>query len=135
MKVCHTQGRDAIEFAEQSLGLRFPGGTTWVASRFDDNRLAGVAIFTPPQAGNSNLHVAGHSPRWFTPEFAKAMFQHGFRTLNCSRLTATVVEGNEQCLRLTRRVGFREEGYMPGFAFGGLHVFGMIKGECPWAES
>lgn len=134
MKVCLDQRPDALAFAEQALALRFPGGTTWVASRFDDDRLAGVAIFTPPQAGNSNLHVAGHSPRWFTPEFCQAMFTHGFRTLNCARLTATIVDGNDPCRRLALRVGFRSEGYMRGFAFGNLRVYGMVKGESPWAD-
>lgn len=135
LKVCLQQLPDALEFAEKSLDLRFPGGTTWVASRFDDGKLAGVAVFTPVIQGNSSLHVASSSAVWFSPDFCRAMFHHGFCALSCSRLTATVLSGNTRCRKLTEKVGFLLEGTLRGFSFGDLALYGMLKGECKWVES
>ena len=136
MKVCFEQSEDAIALAEKQLDLSFPRAATyWIASRFDDGRLAGVAVFINREAGNICLHVAAQSPMWFHPAFVRAMFSYPFQTLNLRRLTATIVATNEPCLRLARKVGFVEEGRMPGFDFGDLVIFGMLKGECKWVDS
>ena len=36
MKICYEQRPDALALAENKLELRFPSGTTWIASRYDD---------------------------------------------------------------------------------------------------
>ena len=136
MKVCFEQSEDAIALAERQLDLSFPRAATyWIASRFDDGRLAGVAVFINREAGNICLHVAAQSPMWFHPAFVRAMFSYPFQTLSLRRLTATIVATNELCLRLARKVGFVEEGRMPGFDFGNLVIFGMLRGECKWVDS
>ena len=133
MKICYEQRPDALALAENKLELRFPSGTTWIASRYDDGSLAGVAVFTSVAKGNCFLHVASQSSRWFSPAFCQAMFHHPFVTLGCRRLTASIAADNSACLRLARHVGFREEGYLRGFDFGDLVMFGMLKEECKWA--
>ena len=133
MKICYEQRPDALALASQQLDLRFPSGTTWIASRYDDSRLAGVAVFTGVAKGNCFLHVASQSPVWFFPAFCRAMLEYPFKTLGCRRLTASIAADNPACLRLARHVGFREEGYLRGFDFGDLIMFGMLKEESPWA--
>ena len=135
MKICYEQRPDALALATDKLQLSFPRGTTWIASRYDDGSLAGVAVFTGVAKGNAFLHVAAVSPLWFSPEFCRAMFSYAFHSLSCRRLTASIAADNSACLRLARRVGFREEGCLRGFDFGDLVMFGMLKEECKWAES
>ena len=133
MKVCYAQLEDARLFAEESLNISFPRGTTtWIASRFDDGRLAGVAVFTQPNRGNASLHIAANSSKWFTPVFCRQMFEHAFHGLELSRLTATVEASNVACVRLAIKTGFKLEGRMKGFTFGELLVFGMLRGDCKW---
>lgn len=133
MKVCFEQLPDALEFAEQTLGLNFSRGTTtWIASRFDDGRLAGVAVFTQPIHGNRSLHIAGKTSKWFTPEFCRKMFCFGFAPPEVLRLTATILLNNVPCVKLAVKTGFMLEGKMRGFEQGDLLIFGMLKGECKW---
>lgn len=132
MRVVENLSPEALKFAETALGLSFPGGTTGITSLTDDGRIAGVAVFTPPCRGNSNLHIAAAARRWFTPEFCSRMFFHGFITLRCRRLTASIEVSNVLCLRLAKKTGFRLEGCLRDFDFGDLLMFGMSKGECKW---
>ena len=125
---------EALGFAEHALGLSFPGGTTGITSLTDDGQIAWVAVFTPTCKGNSNLHIAAAAKHWFTPEFCRKMFFHGFITLRASRLTASIEAGNIPCQRLAAKTGFRLEGCLRGFEFGDLLIFGMSKGECKWVE-
>lgn len=132
MRVEENLSPEALKFAETALGLSFPGGTTGITSLTDDGRVAGVAVFTPPCKGNSNLHIAAAGKHWFTPEFCRKMFFHGFITLRTYRLTASIEASNLPCLRLAAKTGFRLEGCLRGFEFGDLLMFGMSKGECKW---
>ena len=132
MRVVENLSPEALKFAETALGLSFPGGTTGLTSLTDDGQLAGVAVFTPPCKGNSNLHIAAAAKHWFTPEFCRRMFFHGFITLRVCRLTASIEAWNVPCLRLASKTGFRLEGCLKGFEFGDLLMFGMSKGECKW---
>ena len=135
MRVLEALHPEALDFAESALKLSFPGGTTGITSLTDDGRIAGVAVFTPTCKGNSNLHIAAAAKHWFTPEFCRKMFFHGFITLRASRLTASIEAGNIPCQRLAAKTGFRLEGCLRGFEFGDLLMFGMSKGECKWVES
>ena len=135
MRVLEALHPEALGFAEHALGLSFPGGTTGITSLTDDGRIAGVAVFTPTCKGNSNLHIAAAAKHWFTPEFCRKMFFHGFITLRASRLTASIEASNLPCQRLAAKTGFRLEGCLRGFEFGDLLIFGMSKGECKWVES
>ena len=135
MRVLEALPPEALDFAESALKLSFPGGTTGITSLTDDGQIAGVAVFTPTCKGNSNLHIAAAAKHWFTPEFCRKMFFHGFITLRASRLTASIEAGNIPCQRLAAKTGFRLEGCLRGFEFGDLLMFGMCKGECKWVES
>ena len=135
MRVEENLSPEGLKFAETVLGLSFPGGTTGITSLTDDGRIAGVAVFTPTCKGNSNLHIAAAAKHWFTPEFCRKMFFHGFITLRASRLTASIEASNLPCQRLAAKTGFRLEGCLRGFGFGDLLMFGMSKGECKWVES
>lgn len=132
MRVVENLSPEALKFAETALGLSFPGGTTGITSLTDDGQFAGVAVFTPTCKGNSNLHIAAAAKHWFTPEFCRRMFFHGFITLRACRLTASIEASNLPCLRLAAKTGFRLEGHLRGFEFGDLLMFGMSKGECKW---
>lgn len=134
MKICYAHLEDALQLAEQQLQLSFPRGTTWIASRFDDGRLAGVAVFAGVGKGNCFLHIAGQSPRWFTPQFCREMLAWAFHALHCRRITASIEAGNRKCRRLAEHVGFVREGYARGFDFGDLVFYGLQLGEGKWAE-
>ena len=134
MKVLEGLPPEALRFASAALKLSFPGTVTGLTSITDTDQLAGVAIFTPVCKGNSNLHIAAAKRHWFTPEFCRKMFFHGFVTLKATRLTASIEADNVLCQRLAVRTGFRLEGRLRGFEFGDLLMFGMCKGECKWVE-
>lgn len=134
MKVCRDQREDALDFASRTLSLRFPGGATWLANRFDDGRLAAVVIFQRPEQRNCTMHVAAASSQWATPEFLQAVFRYPFLSLDCLRVTATVMQSNFRCCRLLQHLGFQLEGCLRGFPEGNLLVFGMLKEECKWVE-
>lgn len=135
MRIDLSQQRDAIEFAEHALQLRFPSGTTWVTSRTDTGELAGVVVCLPVQHGNCTMHMAALRSFWFTEEFCRAVFTWAFASKGVTRLTASVQEGNTRSERLLLRVGFQKEAVMKGFTFGTLIVYRMLREECKWVES
>src|SRR5690606_9933446 len=114
------------------LDLRFPRGTTWLASRHDSGKLAGVVVFLPPSRGNCVMHMAANSAFWFSSEFCHSVFDHAFNLLAARRATATVYEHNTRSIRLLQRTGWTHEGTCPGFPEGTLLLFGMLKENCKW---
>ena len=135
MKVDETQPLDALLFGAKALNLQVPFGTTWLASRHDSGKLAGVVFFCPPANGNCLMHMAAASPFWFSPEFCRAVFRHAFQTLAVQRVTATTYQSNIPSVRLLRRTGWELEGTSRGFTGGTMLLFGMLKENCKWVES
>jgi RimJ/RimL family protein N-acetyltransferase len=69
-----------------------------------------------------------------TRRFIKAIFKTAFEYIGASQITVFVEEGNWASLAAAERLGFTHEGIMRKASYNkkDLHVFGMLKKECPW---
>ena len=84
-----------------------------------------------------DLHIAAvPGKRWMTPSFLRATFRYPFLQLGVRQMGALVASDNADSLRLTRRVGFIQEGVARQAWADGIDVicFGMLRHECKWLD-
>lgn len=134
VRICWEQLPDALIFAERKLGFVAPSGTTWVAHRHDNGKVAGVVLFIGPRKRDCVVHLATESPAWATRRFLREGFRAVFGSMGCERVTATALASNKVSIDLMLRLGFVIEGFLREFDGEGLVIFGMLKGECKWVE-
>ena len=72
--------------------------------------------------------------RWCNRRMLKFMFALAFNALKCKRISVAVDAKNTDCLKLVKKLGFKQEGI---FRFqrddgGDNVVLGMLKTECKW---
>jgi ribosomal-protein-alanine N-acetyltransferase len=72
---------------------------------------------------------AATAGRGYMSEGFRLIFQFAFGDLGLHRLEADIQPTNEASSKLIRRVGFRREGYSPGF----VNIRGSWKGHERWA--
>jgi ribosomal-protein-alanine N-acetyltransferase len=107
----------------------------FLIARNDDDVLAGVININDPIMGgfrsaSLGYYAAGaHSGRGYMTEGLALVLDHAFTVLEFHRLEANIQPENAASLALVKRLGFRKEGFSPGF----LKVGGVWRDHERWA--
>ncbi len=97
--------------------------------------IVAVTVWNCFELHNCLMSVASDgSRRWMTREFLFRSFAYPFLQLGLPRVTVKVDEANAASLRLTKHLGFVEEGRLRRAAPGGRDdiVMGLLSEECRW---
>ena len=117
------------QFIAEAIGEEGFGDNYTFGVVKDDTLIGGFAFsnYTGPTV---NMSAAGVG-RWCTHEFLNRCFSFAFNGLKCKRITVLVAESNAKALKLSKHVGFKEEGLVRmGEEEDGLVLLGMLKSEC-----
>lgn len=105
----------------------------------DKRPIAGIlwSEFREMRHGNDvRVTVAAEDPRWCLPGVLRQLFDYPFNTLKCTRITSIIREGNHRSLKVTKGLGFRQEG-VARRAYNGKSnaiILGLLRDECRWLD-
>jgi len=74
----------------------------------DDGTVAAAVGFNAWQTASCWMHVAFDTPHSLTRALLRAAFQYPFLHAGKAAVYALIDQGNDECLRLVRRLGYRE---------------------------
>ena len=94
-----------------------------------DGSIAAAVGFNAWQTESCFMHVAFESPHCLTRALLRASFEYPFVKSGKSAVYALVDKHNEECLRLVRKLGYRE-----AFQTVDSVMFEMLRGECRWIK-
>ena len=99
-----------------------------------DGKLIAALVYMNYRKTNIEICLAADDPRWCRKGVLAALFAYPFVQLGLRRITAIIPASNEQSLRITRGMGFVEEGrhecLFPNDDAG--ISFRMLREECRW---
>lgn len=109
------------------------GQATAIGVAREGKLIAGLVYYNYRKT-NIEICLAADDPSWCRKGVLGALYRYPFVQLGLRRITAIIPASNEQSLRLTRGVGFAEEGRHPGlFPNGETGIsFGMLRENCRW---
>lgn len=96
-----------------------------------ENRVIGTCSFTEMDADYKVAEIGYtlSSAYWrqgYGSEAVSALLRFGFETVGLLRISARVMSENRPSVTLLRRLGFRQEGYLPG----GMYCKGALRDLC-----
>lgn len=109
-----------LEYVERTA---HPAVEGFLALRREDDALLGRLTLSQVARGGYQRAslgyevMAGHERRGYATEAVRLVLAHAFGTLGLHRVEADVQPDNVPSLALVRRVGFRHEGFSPGFLY------------------
>lgn len=74
------------------------------------DRLLAAFIYSGRTKAQTTINLAAISPKWCHPDVLGSVFSYAFNELGHKRITAMIDINNERSLRLTKGVGFTQEG-------------------------
>lgn len=134
MKVIRDVSGFVGNWASGLLDESIPEGSLSLGVINDKDELIGAVVVTQRSRDNIMIAVCGTSPRWAQRGPLSEMFTALYNELDKTRITCMVSESNDRSLRLTRGLGFREEGRLRQAGSNGedMILFGMLKEECEY---
>lgn len=102
----------------RSVGLMRPDGT-----------IAAAVGFNGWQTSSCFMHVAFDTPHSLTRSLLRAAFDYPFVRNGKEAVYALIDQGNDECLRLVRKLGYREIYRTVDCVF-----FEMLADECRWIK-
>ena len=89
------------------------------------------------QPYNIEVTMAATSADWAMPQTMRTLFYYPFGDLGVERMTARVARSNKRCRKLTKGLGFKEEGILEkafdlGEKLDDLVIYGMRRSACKW---
>lgn len=125
--------RELIAWAEDQIKVcTFSADAVAIGSR-RDGRLVAVAVFDIFQPWGCEVSYAVGERRWFSLEFATAVFAYPFVQLGYERLTCHVAVGNRPARILAHALGFKLEGRQRRLDPSCDRLaFGLLRSECRW---
>lgn len=126
---------DARIFASYLARFTPPAHHGFVVCLHPSGELVGAVNLTNIVLGNFRsgylgyFAFAGHEGRGHMRQGLEQVVRHAFRTLRLHRLEANIQPGNRASIELVRRLGFRKEGFSPGY----LKIGGRWRDHERWA--
>lgn len=107
-----------------------------VISRVNDRyELLGGVIFPEFTGSSIEMHVAGFTPKWGSPDMLWVCFHYPFEQLGCKRILAFVPGDNLKALAFDHKLGFVTEAIIPDvYPKADLHVLSMTREQCRWLK-
>lgn len=100
-----------------------------VAAMREDGSIAGAVGYNGWQTDSCFMHVAFDSPHSFTRDLLRASFYYPFIQSGKEAVYALIDKGNDECLRLVGKLGYREV-----YRTVDCVMFEMKAGECRWIK-
>lgn len=117
------------------LPVEREGSVTFGFLTDDKKTLAGGIVLYNYRKTDMMLSSAIANPLVLRPQNLEPVSDYIFNTCGCDRLTSVVRITNEPSLKLTRHLGFKEEGHLRRVFDGDdAKLFGMLKEECRWLK-
>jgi RimJ/RimL family protein N-acetyltransferase len=99
----------------------------------DGELIAGVVFDSFARGARCSMHCAGVGKRWCSRELLNFCFGYVFRTAGCKVVVNTVAASNEDSLRFTKHVGFKEIGRVKdGSGDSDMVILALHRDECRW---
>lgn len=97
-------------------------------------RLIGGVVFDSFETGvRCSMHCAGIEANWCTRSLLKVCFDYVFNMTKCKVVINTVSSANEQSIKFTKHVGFKQIGIVKdGASDGDLVILALHKDDCRW---
>lgn len=95
----------------------------------DDGTIAAAVGYNGWQDNSCWMHVAFDTPHSLTRKFLQAVFHYPFQHCGKSAVYAQIDSQNDACLRLVRKLGWREVFKSVDCVF-----FEMLAEECRWLK-
>jgi hypothetical protein len=95
----------------------------------DDGSIAAAVGCNGWQTDSCFMHVAFESPHALTRQLLRAAFKYPFLRAGKSAVYALIDQGNDECLRLVRKLGYREMARTVDCV-----MFEMRHDECRWIK-
>jgi L-amino acid N-acyltransferase YncA len=95
----------------------------------DDGSIAAAVGFNGWQTDSCFMHVAFDTPHSLTRNLLRAAFDYPFNKCGKSAAYALIGKENSECLRLVRKLGYREACQTIDCV-----MFEMLSGECRWIK-
>lgn len=136
MQIIRDTSGFVANWASTIIGSPLPEGAMSFGVLNDNNQLVGAVTLHDIKKHLLSLSVAGTNPRWASRKNLKSMFEVMFNEMDKNLITVLVSANNVASLRLTRGVGFREEGRLREAGPDGedMIIFGMLKRECEFLD-
>jgi RimJ/RimL family protein N-acetyltransferase len=99
----------------------------------DGELIAGVVFDSFSTEARCSMHCAGIGKRWCTRELLQACFEYVFIDAKCKVVINTVSSANEESIRFTKHVGFKEMTRIPnGAGDSDLVILALHRSDCRW---
>lgn len=95
----------------------------------NDGSIAAAVGFNGWQTDSCFMHVAFASSHSMTRDLLRAAFHYPFVMCGKGAVYALIGKENEECLRLVRKLGYRE-----AYQTIDCVMFEMLRGECRWLK-
>jgi len=124
-----------VEFAEYLARFDHVNAVGMVVQLRDNGDLAGMVNINGIVRGPYQRGVLGyaaflpHAGRGYLTEGVALAVQYAFEDLDLHRVEADIQPGNSASIRLVKRLGFRREGFSPGF----IKIDGVWRDHERWA--
>jgi RimJ/RimL family protein N-acetyltransferase len=99
----------------------------------DGELIAGVIFDSFATGIRCSMHTAGVGKRWCSRTLLRMCFEYAFITAGVKVIVNTVAADNEESIRLTTRIGFKEVGRVPdGATDSDLIIYALHRNDCRW---
>ena len=121
--VAEKVGRESPWVTDPALGIEKNG-----------ELVAGIVIDNYVKGARASMHCAGVGKRWLNKEFLFACFDYAFNQLDLKVLVNPVSANNQDSLRFTEHIGFKEIARVPNGWDGevDLVLFQLHRKDCRW---
>lgn len=128
--VAFTLDKEGVAFLRDRLGVDFSEGCDLGVTIRRDGKLVLAIACEFKTSFDVHLTVASDDPTAVTRRMLKSVFKALFS--RAVRVTALIEPSNHACIRLARRLGFKDEGFGRKLIEGRRDalIFGMLEGDC-----
>lgn len=130
-KTSFTLTEETVSFINDRLGVDYTGGCDLALTVWNDAGKVVLGVICEFKTEfDVHMTVACDDPKAVTRRMLRAVFKALFS--KAKRITALIEPENRHCVRLARRLGFKDEGYGRLLIEGKRNalIFGMLECDC-----